>query len=163
MPLKESSAWGEPLDIGRIDDGEYVRRVGDELRSATPLPVGFVFISVLPDNPRDQLGYGTWSPLAAGRVLVGVDSTDPDFDTVRKLSGTKTHALTVDELPAHSHGLTRIRGLGTGSQGTDYSGIASGTDPSSTPTPVATDVAGLGAAHNNLQPGLTVYMWERVA
>src|SRR3990167_2871882 len=162
MPLRESRALGEFLRIGRLDDGGYVRRVGKELQSGTPLPIGFVFLSVVLDNPADLLGYGTWVALGAGRVLVGIDPADPDFDTVRKLSGAKTHALAVDELPVHSHSLTRVRGLGTGSQSTDYSGIASGTDPSSTPTPVMTDEVGSGTAHSNLQPGFVVYMWERI-
>ena len=162
MPLRESRALGEPLNIGRLDDNRYVRRVRGELQGATPLPVGFVYLSVVSDNPYDLLGYGTWVALGAGRVLVGIDPTDPDFDTARKLSGAKTHALTVDELPVHSHSLTRVRGLGTGSQSTNYAGIAAGIDPSSTPTPVTTDEVGSGAAHINLQPGFVVYMWERI-
>ena len=35
-------------------------------------PVGSVFISVVSTNPNTLLGYGTWSAIAAGKMLVGV-------------------------------------------------------------------------------------------
>ena len=163
MPIVTEEGHGEAANIGRVDTGHYLQRQGLKYVGATPLPIGFVFISVVPTNPAVLLGYGVWTVLAAGRVLVSIDPVDPDFDTVRKLSGAKTHTLSTVELPAHGHGLTKIRGLGTGGQSTDYSGIAAGVDSSSTPTPATTDSAGSGIAHNNLQPGFAVYMWERIS
>ena len=163
MGMVTENGFGEALVHGRVDNRHYLQRQGLEYVGSTPLPIGFVFLSVVSTNPADLLGYGTWVSLGAGRVLVGVDPTDTDFDTVRKLSGAKTHALTVSELPSHSHGLTQIRGGGTGSQTTIASGLSPGTDTTSTPIAVATDTTGSGAAHSNLQPGFVVYMWERTA
>jgi len=162
VPIVTEEGYGETADVGRVDTGHYLQRQGLRYVGATPLPIGFVFISVVPTNPAVLLGYGIWIALAAGRVLISIDPGDSDFDAVRKLSGSKEHVLTSAELPAHSHGLTQIRGLGTGSQSTNYAGIAAGIDPSSTPTPVTTDEVGSGAAHSNLQPGFVVYMWERI-
>lgn len=142
-------------------------------------PVGAVFIAVVSTNPGTLLGYGTWSAFGAGRVLVGLDSGDVDFDTAEETGGSKTVTLTAAEsgLPqhthiqnAHSHGLTRFPTT-TGSS----SGFTADTSMSGTPTAVtqvtqdATAVnqnagpAAASQAHTNLQPYIVVYMWKRTA
>ncbi len=55
-------------------------------------PVGSVFISVVSTDPATLLGYGTWSAIAAGKVLVGLDSGDANFDTAEETGGAKTVA-----------------------------------------------------------------------
>lgn len=75
-------------------------------------PVGSVFISVVSTNPATLLGYGTWSAFGAGRVLVGLDSGDTDFDTVEETGGAKTKAISahsgtvVSDHAAHTHSVT---------------------------------------------------------
>ncbi|HLB68449.1 MAG TPA: hypothetical protein VJN63_08305, partial [Thermoplasmata archaeon] len=53
--------------------------------------VGGVYINLTGTNPATELGYGTWAAFGAGRLLVGLDAADPDFDTVRETGGAKTH------------------------------------------------------------------------
>ena len=65
-------------------------------------PVGAIFTSVSPTNPATSLGVGTWEAFGAGRALVGVDTTQTEFDTVEETGGAKTHTLTESEMPAHS-------------------------------------------------------------
>ena len=55
-------------------------------------PVGSVFMAVVSTNPATLLGYGTWAAIGAGRVLVGLDSGDTDFDTAEETGGAKTVA-----------------------------------------------------------------------
>lgn len=55
-------------------------------------PIGSVFVAVVSTNPATLLGYGTWTAIGAGRVLVGLDSGDTDFDTVEETGGAKTVA-----------------------------------------------------------------------
>lgn len=40
-----------------------------------------------------------------GRMLMGLNPSDPDFNTVGKTGGSKTHTMTIDELPPHSHAI----------------------------------------------------------
>lgn len=137
-------------------------------------PVGSVFIAVVDTNPGTLLGYGTWSAFGAGRMLVGLDSGDTDFDTVEETGGAKTHTLTATEMPAHthtqdahSHVLTQLRDATTGGATTN---IALSADTSSTlgtkvtgSTTATNQNTGGGGAHNNMPPYIVVYMWKRTA
>lgn len=69
-------------------------------------PVGSVFLSAVSTNPATLLGYGTWSAFGAGRVLVGFDATDSDFNAGEKTGGAKTVAAAVADHPAHTHSVT---------------------------------------------------------
>lgn len=155
-------------------------------------PVGSIFIAVVPTDPATLLGYGTWSAFGAGRVLVGLDAGQTEFDTVRETGGSKTHTLTTAEMPSHTHvqdahghtvtdpghtHLTQRYPTATGGSSgftidTSMTGtLADNTLPvKSNTTGVTVDTAtatnqstGGGGAHNNLQPYIVVYMYERVA
>lgn len=142
-------------------------------------PVGSVFIAVVSTNPATLLGYGTWAAFGAGRVLVGRDAGDTDFDTVEETGGAKTHTLTTAEIPAHSHGVTdpghrhqilRERSATTGSQNTQIARTADTTSTIDTAvytensvTGISIQNAGGGGAHNNMPPYIVVYLWKRTA
>ena len=93
--------------------------------------------------------------IGAGRMLIGLDSSDTDFDTVEETGGAKTHTLTVDEMPAHTHDYTAH--LGTSS-----SGPISLNDRMPSVTGPTTSTGG-GNAHSIMNPYITVYMWKRTA
>ncbi len=74
-------------------------------------PVGAVFIAVVSTNPATLLGYGTWAAFGAGRVLVGLDSGDTDFDAAEETGGAKTVTSTGSvaapaDHAAHTHSVT---------------------------------------------------------
>lgn len=54
-------------------------------------------------SPATLLGFGTWAAIAAGRMLVGFDNGDSDFNAAEKTGGAKTHTLTANEMPSHTH------------------------------------------------------------
>ena len=125
----------------------------------TIYPVGSIYINAgVATNPGTLLGFGTWTAFGTGRTIVGVDSSDTDFDTVRETGGAKTHTLTIAELPSHTH-QTTLRGNGE-DEDTNFPSASDNSDPSRTMTSGAT---GGGGAHNNLQPYITAYMWRRTA
>ena len=124
-------------------------------------PIGSVYISVNNVNPSSLFG-GTWEQFAAGRTLVGIDTSDDDFKTVEKTGGEKEHTLTVNEMPSHSHplnGSTDYVGIdGTG--GTAYGEMRDG---NSLRWKIGQQSKGEDQPHNNLQPYITCYMWKRIA
>lgn len=120
-------------------------------------PVGFVYTSVDSTSPATLFG-GSWSAIGAGRVLVGIDSADTDFDTAEETGGAKTHTLTGTEMPAHTHTTTGFYSAGD----TGSSNYSSGTPVLDRDTR-ATGSQGGGGAHNNVQPYFVVYMWKRTA
>lgn len=95
-------------------------------------------------------------PDLRGRVVAALDNlggssanriTDTDADALGGVHGAETHTLTVDEIPAHTHGGV-LR-----SDGATLDANDSGLQNQSTG---ATDTAGGGGAHNNVQP--TMFM-----
>ena len=117
-------------------------------------PVGSIYINAsVSTNPATLLGFGTWVAFGAGKVIVGLDSSDTDFDTAEETGGAKTHTLTTSEIPSHTHALDTSDNPG----GTGAIEVAGGA-PTSTQTTQAT---GGGGAHNNLQPYIVAYMWKR--
>lgn len=126
-----------------------------EVDLSSVYPVGSIYMNAaVSTNPGTLLGFGTWASFGAGRVLVGLDSSDTDFDTAEETGGAKTHTLTVDEMPAHTHSVPN-----SGSQNNSFdSGTTVGNDVTGT-----SGSTGGGQAHNNLQPYIVVYMWKRTA
>ena len=141
-------------------------------------PVGAIFTTVT--NYADSaavvsaIGGTTWTAFGAGRVLVGLDASDTDFDTAEETGGAKTHTLDITEMPSHRHGGIQPGGSpGTNSNGFD---VDSSTNGNSFATKLTTYAGGAGSdangsltspgatqAHNNLQPYIVVYMWKRIA
>lgn len=122
----------------------------------TIYPVGSIYINAgVATNPGTLLGFGTWSAFGTGRTIVGVDSSDTDFDAVRETGGAKTHTLTVAEIPAHTHTVTMS------TNDTDSDRLSEGHNTGTSTH--ETSSTGGGGAHNNLQPYITAYMWRRTA
>ena len=124
-------------------------------------PVGSIYISVTNTNPAYLFG-GTWAAFGTGRTLVGVDTTQNEFNTVQKTGGSKTHTLTLSQIPPHSHKTVEKMGY-IFYGGERAAGPAEGNGYATDSNTLNTGSAGGGEAHNNLQPYITVYMWRRIA
>ena len=119
-------------------------------------PIGSTYITQTNTNPSTILKFGTWERVK-GKVLVGLDEDDEAFNTIGKTGGENTHALTVDEMPSHTHTVNYSGGAGT-STGVTAMGEQLGTSSA------IVQATGGGQSHNNLQPYQVIgYMWRRTA
>ena len=123
-------------------------------------PIGSIEINVTGVNPSTYIG-GTWAAWGRGRVPVGVDASQTEFNTVEKTGGEKTHKLTVGEMPSHSHTANTIYPFASGGNKTGVPNSDS-LNHYSTTTDTINETGG-NQPHNNLQPYITCYMWKRIA
>ena len=148
-------------------------------------PVGAIYMSYTSTSPASFIG-GSWTQIK-DTFLLAAGSTYSATDT----GGEATHALTVDEMAKHNHGMwvynggdyttTYKMGLMVDAFGRDgyVSGVANSTGSSGTKIIRATKLVGSGnrdneserpidytgesTAHNNMPPYLVVYIWRRTA
>ena len=149
-------------------------------------PLNSIYINAsVATNPATLLGFGTWTAFGAGKVLIGLDSSDALFSTAGNSSGSKdaviashTHSFsgTTGSVGDHEHNLQK---LGSAQAGSDNGGApisaatgystsrnlsptegAGGHDHSFSGTTASTGVSPTNA---NLQPYIVVYMWRRTA
>ena len=67
-------------------------------------PVGSVYINASNSaNPSTYLGVGTWARIGAGKVMVGQDPSDSDFNQTSDEGGNKTATLNIANLAQHNH------------------------------------------------------------
>lgn len=145
---------------------------------AALFPVGSIYSNAgVSTNPGALLGFGTWVAWGSGRVPVGVDTGQTEFDTLEETGGSKTQAITQANLPSGVTGVLIAHGGEGGSTWWQPSGVFSGspilpntyrppggnTSGASSIQALSFDLGGSGTAHNNLQPYITVYMWKRTA
>jgi len=145
-------------------------------------PVGSIYQSTTQSTTPDALFFGgtgltTWVALGEGKVLVGIKSSDPDFDAIGNgtntngTTGDKTITLEASQIPTHNHLNTASPGAAsrkvwhdsqTGYNGTRSShfGDGSGYAGISLMSSLVQDFGG-GGSHSNLQPYEVVYMWKR--
>ena len=118
-------------------------------------PIGSIYMSAVSADPGTLFG-GTWSAWGAGRVPVGIDANQTEFDTVEETGGANTVTLTADNIPvlrlylwATESGGSSVGGYvpyGSNRSGAEYTTLNASVD-----------------AHNNLQPYIVCYMWKRTA
>jgi hypothetical protein len=160
---------GATTDTTQLATTAFVQDVADAVKAAL-YPVGSIYTnSSVATNPATLMGFGTWAAFGAGRVLVGLNASDTDFDAAEETGGAKTHTLSIAEMPLHGHPF-RTDGESDAnsdaSGGLSLNGDSNRNEDAFTGTPSATrgqqiGGTGGGTAHNNLQPYITVYMWKR--
>ena len=94
-------------------------------------------------------------PNYGGRVPVGLDENDTDFDTLGETLGEKKHTLTISEIPSHYHDLTVHSG---GNTAAPIGGVANTANATGngllTNSSFRIQNTGGGQSHNNIQPSV---------
>lgn len=142
-------------------------------------PVGSIYMSVNNTNPTNLFG-GTWVAWGAGRVPVGFNGSDGNFNSSEKTGGSKTVNI------QHNHGLSNARAaVGRADSSLSTMSYTSGGNPHnvyfdrefsyyggiSGGSKHATDTSliygntndGGSTAASVLQPYIVCYMWKRTA
>lgn len=169
----------------------YGKLLKDYIQSfiKTMYPVGSIYMSVNATNPSAYFG-GTWVAWGSGRVPVGVNTSDSNFNTVEKTGGAAAVTLSASQIPSHTHAKGTLAAASAGAHthnlqnqkapwGTSASNrvLVDATSGYTAVTNKATTSAGAhthtisgstaatggGGSHNNLQPYITCYMWKRTA
>lgn len=142
---------------------------GNNIYPCPYFPVGSIYISVNNINPSVYFG-GTWERFAKGRTLVGIDENQNEFKETKKEGGSKY-------LQSHTH---TMGSSGTHSHGVNFDQVWSWGGTTSIATTSGGPYGGSGYIHNsgehthtinssgsgnseNLQPYITVYIWERIS
>ncbi|AYD82328.1 tail fiber protein [Acinetobacter phage vB_AbaM_B09_Aci05] len=149
-----------------------LKKVIDEIKVATQLPVGMSIISNNKENPATYLGYGTWIQDVQGKALVGVmanagsdvpnwvkyaDSTSGDSYTTR---------LAVENLPSFRAQLllnTWVHGDDASGEGAILTANRNYRDGTQTPKNSYADFQGENLPFSNVQPSQTKFIWTRTA
>lgn len=164
MAYKIALLRGEVNDLKRR---ERPASAGD----ATPIlsavyPIGSIYLSTSATNPGSLFG-GTWVAWGTGRVAVGVDVNQSEFNAVEKTGGAKQHA----------HGLASgyakiVNNVGGWVSGARKTGVPSFTTTHRTTGSTgaytenvksATELGGNTDNGSTLPPYITCYMWKRTA
>lgn len=181
IELVTSVTPGTPLNatnLNKMEDGiEYAHGVIADMFNLI-YPIGTIYTSVNSTNPSTLFG-GTWAQYAQGKVLVGQNAAETEFDTVEETGGEKFHALTKTEMPAHLHSVRIVTQLSSSfgaftSTSVSKVNTTSYTTKSGNDSPIMVEggtnnggtygsFEGNGVAHNNLQPYIVVYFFKRTA
>ena len=158
----------------RLATTAFVQTAAGSLNAAA-YPVGAIFTTTVAYADSAAvvavIGGTTWAAFGSGKVLVGVDGADSDFNTVEETGGSKTgsgntasHTLSTSEIPAHTHSTT----IGGTSEATDDTTTQLGSGELAGAFTSASTGGGGGHTHGAsgitvVQPYITVYFWKRTA
>ena len=156
-------------EYGTFDDN------GNEVYAIPYLPIGTIWMMATSTSPANYFG-GTWTQIAQGRTIIGVDTSDSDFNTVLKTGGSKTHthsnpstgatSITAKQLPVSAI-VREYRSTGAGNTNlasgvTGWGNYENGYGQSDRGQGHNHSMGNTGSS-SNVQPYITCYIWKKTA
>ena len=109
-----------------------------------------------------QTSNGKKTPDLSGKFVVGYSASDSDYNSVGNTGGEKSVALTVAQMPSHSHSATvKVSGLAAASNG-DKDFFAPSWKSQNASDTITTSTAGSGQSHENRPPYFAICFIMRV-
>ena len=158
IKLTSGTDFGSSLPSSLQSNQLFFQTLGSNYILDNVYPVGSIYMSVNSTNPKNLFG-GTWEQIQ-GKFLFGMNSSYPAGST----GGEITHKLTANEMPAHAHYMASGNSGGDGTWNPDagyYLVDSITTDKTTYWAQIGMNNAGGSAAHNNMPPYLSVYIWKR--
>lgn len=122
-------------------------------------PIGSIYQTENSDfDPNTTFG-GTWE-LIKGKSIIGVDENDADYNLPGIEGGSKTHKLTVDELPPHNHTINGAGNVEWGQGEVTLMANGGGNYPG---LMTRTGLTGGNQPFNVVSPFRTAFIWRRTA
>ena len=152
--------WQDGETIATAERMNHIEEGIADLYNAI-FPVGQIVIKGDNEDYSNWLGF-TWERTAVGKVLVGIDRTDTDFNTIGRTSGEKKVTLAVAQMPKHTHNLktgARTNAWTEPNYAISYQYQAASTANSSE----GIEITCGNQPHNNLQPYQVVAYWKKIA
>lgn len=119
----------------------------------TYYPVGSLYLTVGSEDPNTTIG-GTWVRFGNGKTLVGVDTSQNEFNSVEKTGGSKY-------MQSHYHELQYYINNGNNMTGGYDKFLVYGM-PAGSVYHTSESYPNVPTGNSgNLQPYITVYMWKR--
>ena len=122
-------------------------------------PIGAIIANDNENFDPNILYGGTWEKIK-GKMIIGYDESDGDFNTLTATGGSKTHTQTVDEMPRHTHS----PGFDYWSQQSGYGRINAGSSNNADRANLAgIPETGGGQPMDILNPYYVANLWHRIA
>lgn len=109
---EKTFAWAEFKkfnDLVKVAEktADFEKRIKALENQKSPVPIGLIAIWGKPATEPIPEGWREYEPLR-GRFPLGWNPDDTDFETLGNTGGEKTHTLTIEEMPRHSHNYNDI-------------------------------------------------------
>lgn len=153
------------VGLGNVDNTSDATKLAATL--AAVYPVGCIYTEITGTNPNTTFGFGTWVAFGAGRVMVGYDSGNVQFDTAEETGGalTHNHALSSSGWAESHHTGTSVfqNRVATSNWTANITQVVTSGAANSTTRDAGIKLGGGTDLNSSLQPYIVVHFWKRTA